>query len=116
MFILLSLISLFPFRRLGWILSKILYRLNNIIISIIFSVIWGSGIALIVIVGVNYYSPHIIIKIVFGYMLGGYLAVPNYGLVQESTASDSRFPNHFVISNLALIVFVIMCIIFSYTI
>src|SRR3989442_8671983 len=81
----LSLVFMYLGRRLGWALSKnVLYPLPEPTSGLI-SIIWGGLIALAVRLLIEWQHPHVALKIIFGFMLGAYVAIPNFGLFNETT-------------------------------
>ncbi len=115
-FILISLAGLYIFRKIGWFVSRNFLYSSSIIIVIIFGIIWGSGIAYVFRLLINKLEPNIVIKIIFGYGVGTYVSIPNYGLLAQSTIPNQAEIKHFLISYLPLLIYIVSCVIFGFII
>jgi hypothetical protein len=93
----IMLFLLWPIRKIGWILSPFLYKVN-IVVCIITLTVWGIGVGFIVGSLDWNLKPHIVLKIVFGFFGGLYLSSPNFGLFNESTIPYEAQPRHLLIS------------------
>ena len=97
-FFILSIVVMYVGRRLGWALSKrILYTASTFTTGLI-SAIWGIGVALLMFSLIRWQTPNIVLKIIMGYALGWYVAIPNFGLLQEASIPDHARPRHLMIS------------------
>jgi len=74
---------------------------------------WGVAVALGIHALVAWHHPNIVLKIVFGFMLGGYAAIPNYGLIAKSTIPPEAMPQHNLISMLPLLVYIFASVAFA---
>ena len=70
-------------------------------------VIWGvvTGWSMSSLIG--WQHPNVILKWVLGFALAAYVAIPNYGLIQESTIPDSDQARRTMISFVPLIAYVV---------
>lgn len=85
-------------RKIGWALSKrILYTAPSITAGLV-SAVWGIGVAFLMFELIRWQNPNIILKIIMGYALGLYIAVPNFGLFLEDSIPDYARSRHFMIS------------------
>jgi hypothetical protein len=46
-------------------------------------------------------------KIIFGYLRGAYISIPNFGLVNESTIPEHRIYHHRLIGNVTIWVYIV---------
>jgi hypothetical protein len=97
-FVLISLLSLVPFRRLGWFISKnLLYWVPNLL-TVPVCLLWGAFIAYLLHLLIGWQNPGLVVKIIFGYLLAAYLSIPDYGLFNESTMPPSAVVKNTTIS------------------
>ena len=93
-FFFLSLLFMYVGRKLGWALSKsFLYPLPEPG-CVLISMAWGGIIAFAMCLLIEWQHPNIVLKIIFGYMLGAYVAIPNFGLLNEATIPPEALPKH----------------------
>lgn len=105
-FVFLAFVFMFVGRKVGWILSRgVLYRLA-IGMTALLCLLWGVAGAFIIHILIAWQHPNLIVKIVFGYMLGAYVAVPNYGLVSESSIPLHAVQKHNIISLLPVFAYI----------
>lgn len=105
-FALAALVFMYVGRRIGWVFSRgVLYR-APIPLSILGTLIWGVlvGFAMSRLIGALH--PNVWLKWILGFTLGAYVAIPNYGLFQDSSIPDSELPRHLIISNAPLLMYV----------
>jgi hypothetical protein len=115
MFFWYSLVGMWIFRRLGWGLSRsILYR-SSWAVAIILLVTSGGGIAYGFRHLLLWLHPGSILKI-FGYGAASYVSIPNYGLFKQNSIPADVEPRHLAVSNISLVVFVILSIVFAFLI
>ena len=113
-FAIIVLVSIVPFRRMGWFISKnFLYR-TNITIVIIASIFWGILISYLIHKLIIWQNPGLIIKIILGYGFGAYLSVPDYGLFNENTLSEEATIKHTIITFVSLGIFILSSIVFAF--
>jgi hypothetical protein len=77
------------------------------VLSFVGVVIWGFVIGWSMSSLIGWQHPNVILKWVLGFALAAYVAVPNYGLFQESSIPDSDQPRHTMISFVPLIAYVV---------
>ena len=58
--------------------------------------------------------PHWILKVFFGFALGAYVTIPNFGLVMESTIPDHAISRHELISHLPMWIYILASVGFAY--
>jgi len=93
-FVLLAMVYMYCGRRLGWALSKrLLYPIPEPG-SVLISIAWGGIIAFAICILIEWQHPNLILRIIFGYMLGAYVAIPNYGLLNEATIPTEEKTKH----------------------
>jgi len=103
-----SAIGMYIWRKLGWLVTKnFLYGTTSIGAKIL-CIAWGIVIAFYIDYMMYYFEPNVFLKVFMGYLLGAYIAVPNYGLVAESTIPFDAMPRHMLIKWLPQIVYVIV--------
>lgn len=114
-FILLTIIGMLIGRKLGWVISKhFLYKTSNII-SVLLCILWGISIAYLMYLLIIWQNPNIALKIIFGYCLGAYVSIPNYGLVNQSTIPENELAREYMIKLLPLLIFIVSSIFFAIT-
>ena len=102
-------------RKIGWILSRsILYnpKTSNLI-TIVICIVFGFFASMLIHLLIILEQPNIIIKIIFGYLLGAYVSIPNFGLVDTSTIPEDKLHHHSLIGNSSLISYIISLILFE---
>jgi hypothetical protein len=114
-FALFAVVLMYFGRRVGWLLSRASLYLHPLPVIIVECIIWGVFVAYLVHLLISWQQPHWLIRWVLGYALGAYVAVPNYGLLVESSIPDHAQPRHLTISNLPLLAYVASSILFAYT-
>lgn len=93
-------------RQVGWALSKsVLYR-SPFAVSLVVAVAWGTGVGFSITGLIDWLRPGILSMWCFGFLLGAYVAIPNYGLFSESTIRDSELPRHLMIKIVPLLAFI----------
>lgn len=89
-----SFILLIIGRKLGWLCCRLFLYEINIKAMIVFVVLWGFGVAATINFLYVLYTPNIFLKLIFGFMLGLYVSIPNYGLLNESTIPPEAYRRH----------------------
>jgi hypothetical protein len=113
-FAIVTLASLLPGRKLGWFMSrKFLYTLPKPI-SYMLCIMWGIIVAYLIHYLILWQNPNIVIRIIFGYFLGGYISMPNYGLLDESTIPDEELSRHIAIKLIPLLSYIVFVVILSF--
>jgi len=105
-FVFISFVFMMVGRKLGWALSKLIFYPAPGVISFINVIGWGVAVAWGMSSLIGWLYPNPIIKWIFGFASAAYVAVPNYGLLQESSIPDDKQMRHMMISWLPLVVYV----------
>jgi hypothetical protein len=58
--------------------------------------------------------PGTVVKWILGYLLGAYVAIPNFGLVAEPTIPDHALSRHRLVGNLPFIAYILTTVVLSY--
>lgn len=93
-------------RKLGWGLSRSALYTAPIMGSVVLCVVWGVAVATAMRGLIDWQQPGTILRWVMGYALGAYVAVPNFGLLAESTIPAHAKNRHALISTLPSLVYV----------
>src|SRR6266478_2736260 len=112
-FVLVTMFGMYPGRRLGWLFSKLVLYTAPTAIAILGCMIWGCSVALLIHALIAWQHPHWVLKSIFGFALGAYVAIPNYGLLIESSIPAHATKRHELISALPLCVFIFASIAFA---
>jgi len=102
-------------RKLGWIISRNVLYSAPTSLAVLVCILWGMGTAFgfrLVVIGLR---PNIILAII-GFMAGGYISIPNYGLIAESTIPEGVSVRHEIVSSLPSLVYIVASILFYFTI
>jgi len=91
-------IFMYAGRKIGWALSKTVLYTSSPVTAGIVSAIWGLGVALSMFCLIQWQMPNIVLKIIMGYALGWYVAIPNFGLLHEGSIPEEAKPRHLMIS------------------
>jgi hypothetical protein len=113
-FFLIALFALYVGRKIGWALSKRLLYTTHVGVAAILCTFWGALIAYSLNTLIAWQHPGLILKVIMGYALGCYVAIPNFGLLKQDTILPDTMPRHMMISWLPLIVYVLCNIGFAY--
>jgi hypothetical protein len=71
-------------RKLGWALSKSVLYTAPLAASIVLCVVWGVAVAAAIRGLIDWQQPGAVLRWIMGYALGGYVAIPNFGLLNEA--------------------------------
>jgi len=106
-FTLIAFVGMFVGRKIGWGLSKGFFYIAPTVLSVVGVAVWGIavGYGMSYLIGATH--PNLILRWVLGFGLGAYVAIPNFGLFQESTLPDEVMPRHFMISSLPLVGYIV---------
>jgi hypothetical protein len=106
-FVFVSFVFMMVGRKIGWSLSKLIFYPAPAVISFINLI--GSGVAVAwgMSVLIGWLHPIVTIKWILGFALAAYVAIPNYGLLQESSIPDEKQMRHAMITWTSLIVYVV---------
>jgi hypothetical protein len=107
-FILTAMLVLIVFRKIGWFLSKkVFYPGPGWLVGLCAGV-WGPSIAALMFFLIWMFRPGLFVEILFGWILGAYLAIPNYGLFNKNSLPESMRPRHRFISTRPLIGYLVL--------
>lgn len=93
-------------RKLGWALSRAVLYTMPIPASILICVLWGVAIAAAIRGLIILLEPIFILRWIMGYALGAYVAIPNFGLLDESTIPHHAQRRHLLISLLPSLAYI----------
>ena len=111
--LLLSIALLYIGRKTGWALSKGVLYTGHTSAALLSSIIWGAVIAMAVWGLIRWQSPSWWLKFPFGYLLGAYVAIPNFGLINPATIPESAQPRHLMVSQVPWITYILLVILLS---
>ena len=114
-FFLITMIFMYIGRKIGWIVSKIV--LYNLVLPIwgviVLCIFWGISVAYLIHSIILWQHPHLILRIIFGYALGCYVAYPSYGLWDKSTLSSEMRNRETIIDFVSSVSYIISIILFE---
>ena len=121
-FFLIALVGMYVGRKIGWAISKPLYQWTLLfpnpkvvqISVILIGVLWGGLIAFGVRELILWQHPGLILRIIMGYALGAYVAIPNYGLMNKDTLYGLGEEVDTLLSGHPLIVYILASIGFAF--
>ncbi len=93
-------------RKLGWRLSRNVLYTSPTWVAAFACVVWGAAVAAGVFALIAWLEPGFILRLVLGYAMGAYVAIPNYGLVDESTIPVHAHARHEMLSGLPLGIYI----------
>jgi hypothetical protein len=67
-------------RKVGWAISKSVLYAAPTLVAILLCLMWGGLIAVIIQLVLDFFRPTIVLALIFGYGMGAYVSVPNFGL------------------------------------
>ena len=105
-------------RKAGWLLSRVfLYNEPNdrkwMVISSSLCTFWGIAVAASIYGLIDWQHPGVLLRWTMGYALGVYVAIPNFGLVNESTIPPDAHLRHTMISNISMVSYIAWSIFFA---
>jgi hypothetical protein len=106
LFVVLAFVFLYIGRKIGWIFSRSILYPAHAGISALACVGWGVAVANGIHDLILWQHPNIIVKVIFGFLLGAYVAVPNFGLVSESSIPSHTRPKHNMIFTLPVFAYI----------
>jgi hypothetical protein len=113
-FFLAAIFGMFLGRKLGWFFTRSALYPSPDLVAAILSIGWGILIAMLMTALIRWLHPYWIIKFIFGYFLGAYVAVPNYGLLRRDTAPDHARIKDNLISILSMWAYIILVAILAF--
>jgi hypothetical protein len=100
-------------RRLGWFLSKVLLYPAPLFIGILFCLAWGVFFAFVTRWIIEWRHVGIIIKVIL-YGAGAYVAIPNYGLFDESSIPPEHLRKHLTIQAVPTVAYIAASVVFAF--
>jgi len=113
-FTLIAILGLVVFRKIGWNLSKRFFYPWPDFAAGFGAGIWGSLIAALVFLLIWLFHPNVFLEVIFGWALGAYIAIPNFGLFEESSIPSQLRRRHSFVSTRPLISYLIVASFFVY--
>lgn len=110
----LLMVFLWAGRNLGWFLSRAFLYTAPVALAIVLCMAWGGGVAGVIRLFINYQQPGVVLRWVMGYSLGAYVAVPNFGLLVESSIPDYARDRHLMVSALPSFVYIVASIVLAF--
>jgi hypothetical protein len=114
LFVLIALLFMYVGRKLGWMLSRaVLYSApTGVVVSL--SIGWGVLVAFAIRELLNWQQPGLVLRWLFGYWCGGYVAVPDFGLFSPPTMPQEAQSRHHVIVSASSIAFIAVSVALAY--
>jgi hypothetical protein len=100
--------------RIGWAISRNLLYASSWAVSAVVCFAWGIGVAYALRLFILAAHPGLLLKI-FGYGAGAYIAIPNYGLLDESTMPDYKMPRHVFIKGVPMVLYIVASAVFAFS-
>lgn len=113
-FFILALLFMYVGRKVGWTLSRSILYTASPEVSGVASAIWGVGVAFLMFSLIRFQQPNIVLKIIMGYALGWYVAIPNFGLFQEALIPEEAIPRHKMISTWPVVAYLVTMVSLSF--
>ena len=113
MFVFCSLVFSYIGRKIGWALSKLLMYKSPVYFCVGLCLLWGTLVAVAIQALIVWRDPGTILKWIFGYLLGCYVAIPNFGLFQEPTIPREIRGRHLLISCLPEVTYIVITVLFG---
>ena len=114
-FFIITFIGMYIGRKIGWVLSRsILYnpKISHISTALI-CLLFGILVALLIHLSIYWQHPNIVMSIIFGYILGVYVSIPNYGLLDKATIPQEKQFHHNLIGTTSVLSYIIAIILFE---
>jgi len=106
-FVLTAILAMYVGRKLGWALSKGVLYTAATGVAVVVGIVWGALVALGIHGLIVWQHPNWVLKIIFGFGLGAYVSIPNFGLVSEDTIPGHAMPRHTLIWNVPLLTYIV---------
>jgi hypothetical protein len=103
-------------RKLGWALSRALLYNAPVAVAVTLSLAWGIVVAGAMRAVLNWQEPGAVLRWIMGYALAAYVAIPNFGLLVESSIPGDATRRHALVSNLPLITYITVAVVFAFAI
>lgn len=98
--------------RVGWFLSRSFLYSSSWLVCALVSVVWGLGIAFGLHQLILATNPALIARF-FGYGAGAYIAIPNFGLLNEGSIPDGVMARHVFIKAIPWVLFIAASFLFA---
>ena len=92
-FFIVVMTGMFCCRKLGWTFSRGFLYAVTAPKAVSFCILWGGLMAFSLRLAINTFHPGIVLKVI-GFGAGAYAAIPNYGLISESTIPPEGVSRH----------------------
>jgi hypothetical protein len=102
-------------RKLGWTLSRHLFYATPSAIAVPLCLLWGVAIAYGFRRMVTGLHPNIILAII-GFMAGGYISIPDYGMGDVWQYGYGSATRHDIVSNFPFLTYIIASIVFYFVV
>jgi hypothetical protein len=93
-------------RKLGWPLSRSILYTTSLPASIVLCIIWGVAVAAAIRGLIDWQQPGAVLRWIMGYALGAYVAIPNFGLLNEATIPPEARDRHLLVSTLPTVAYI----------
>jgi len=113
-FFLIAFIGMYIGRKVGWFFSKTILYECSLPMCRVMVFLWGILIAYLIHLLFQWQNPGLILKIIMGYSLGVYVAIPNYGLLVESSIPPSEILRHQLIGKIPIVTYILASILFAF--
>lgn len=113
-YIVVSILVMYVFRRGGWFFSKKFYIKFTYFHTIAFCLFWGFITAVAISYLIYEFDPNILVKIIFGFLMGCYIAIPNYKLFDESSIPAKALKKHKALSIIPLLIYIVLVVIYAW--
>ena len=115
-FFFMAVIFMYVGRKVGWLLSRAILCTASPAVSGAVGSIWGCAIALTMFWLIRWQEPNIFLKVIMGYALGWYIAIPNFGLSQNDSATGSANPRNVMVSTGPPLVYIVTMVVLSFSV
>lgn len=106
-FVFSALIFMYTGRRLGWALSKGFFYPAPAVFAFLGVAVWGVAVGWSMSGLLGWQHPNVVLRWLLGFFLAAYVAIPNFGLFQESTIPEWVQIRHTMISWVPLIAYIV---------
>jgi len=115
-FILAGLALSFVGRKIGWVVSRAFLYTAPMHFVVGCCILWGLLVCFAIQGLIQWLQPGTVIRWIFGYLLGWYVAIPNFGLVLESTIPPKVRDRHLLVSVLPALVYIAVSLAFGFSV
>jgi hypothetical protein len=63
---------------------------------------------------IQFFNPGLIVALIFGYGMGAYISVRNFGLIVDGSVPPEHQGRHMLISMLPFVAYVLLCLLFAF--